>query len=276
MIKLIADSSADVTAIKGVPFASVPLTIRTDEREFTDEHDLDIGEMLDYMQAYQGRSGTACPSPERWMNAYAGADEILVVSLTSGLSGTYTSAMSAAEMHLSMHPEKRIHVFDTLSAGPEMRLLLERLAELIRQGRRFDELVREGTEYLKRTRLMCCLQSLHNFAQNGRVSKVAAKAVGLLGIRILAGASEEGTLELIEKCRGEKKALAVLLEKMHDAGYRGGKLRLAHAQGEQTAQALSDLVLARFPNADVKIYPCRGLCAYYAERGGVLAGFETI
>lgn len=275
MIKLIADSSADVMAMKGVPFSSVPLTIRTDEREFTDEHGLNLGEMLDYMESYQGRSGTACPSPERWLNAYAGADELLVVSLTSGLSGTYTSAMSAAEMHLQMHPEKRIHVFDTRSAGPEMRLLLEKLAELIRQGAHFDELVRAGTEYLRTTRLMCCLQSLHNFAQNGRVSKVAAKAVGLLGIRILATASEEGTIELLEKCRGEKKALSTLLQKMDEAGYRGGKLRLAHAQGESTAQALRDLVLSRFPEADVKVYPCRGLCSYYAERGGILVGFET-
>ncbi len=275
MIKLIADSSADVLSMKGVNFASVPMSVRTDEREFLDDCRLNVSEMLDYMAAWQGRSGTACPSPERWMNAFAGADELLVVTITSGLSGTYGSAVAAREVYLQTHPEKKIHVFDTLSAGPEMRLLLEKLGRGVLAGKTFEQLVLEGNEYLKKTRLLCCLQSLHNFAQNGRVSKIAAKAVGLLGIRILAGASEAGTLELIEKCRGERRGLSALLEKMIAEGYDGGRVRIGHADGETPAQALRDMILARFPQANPVLYPLRGLCSYYAEPGGVLVGFET-
>ena len=122
MMKIIADSSADVKAVEGVCFESVPMTIRAGEREFVDDEQLNTGAMLDHLAAHTGPSGTACPSIERWMSAFAGADEIFVVCITSNLSGTWSSAMAARELYLQSHPGMKIHVFDTLSTGPEMLL----------------------------------------------------------------------------------------------------------------------------------------------------------
>ena len=275
MVKIIADSSADIKAVEGVCFQSVPMTIRAGGRDFVDNEQLDTAAMLDFLASHNGPSGTACPGPENWMSAFEGADEIFVVCITGSLSGTWSSAMAARELYLQAHPDVKIHVFDSLSTGPEMLLLIEKLASLIRAGKSFDEICAAGEEYLSSTHLLFILRSVHNLAQNGRVSKLVAGAIGILGIQILAVASEQGTIEPIEKCRGDKKARSALVQQMYERGYRGGKVRISHAQNSEAAIAIERALRERFPLADIKTRLCGGLCSYYAERGGVIVGFET-
>ena len=265
MMKLIADSSANLTMLEGVTYQSVPMTIRAGERDFVDDETLDTHELLDYLAAHNGKSGTACPSLDGWLKAFEGADEIFVITITSSLSGTCASAMAARDVYLQSHPEVKIHIFDTLSTGPEMQLLAEKLAELHAKGLPFDV-----------THLFFSLKSRHNLAQNGRVSKIAAGAIGILGIQILATASLEGTIQPVEKCRGEKKTCAAMVQKLLEAGYHGGKVRIHHAENPEAAGALAASLRGHFPEADIEIRPCRGLCSYYAERGGVIVGFETM
>ena len=273
MVKIIADSSADIKAVEGVCFQSVPMTIRAGGRDFVDNEQLDTAAMLDFLASHNGPSGTACPGPENWMSAFEGADEIFVVCITGSLSGTWSSAMAARELYLQTHPDVKIHVFDSLSTGPEMLLLIEKLASLIRAGKSFDEICAAGEEYLSSTHLLFILRSVHNLAQNGRVSKLVAGAIGILGIQILAVASEQGTIEPIEKCRGDKKARSALVQEMYERGYRGGKVRISHAQNSEAAIAIERALRERFPLADIKTRLCGGLCSYYAERGGVIVGF---
>ena len=276
MVKIIADSSADIKAVEGVCFQSVPMTIRAGGRDFVDNEQLDTAAMLDFLASHNGPSGTACPGPENWMSAFEGADEIFVVCITGSLSGTWSSAMAARELYLQAHPDVKIHVFDSLSTGPEMLLLIEKLASLIREGKSFDEICAAGEEYLSSTHLLFILRSVHNLAQNGRVSKLVAGAIGILGIQILAVASEQGTIEPVEKCRGDKKARSAMVQAMYERGYRGGKVRISHAQNSEAAIAIERALRERFPLADIKTRLCGGLCSYYAERGGVIVGFETM
>lgn len=276
MMKIIADSSANITALAGVSYQSVPMTIRAGERDFVDDETLDPHELLDYLASYSGKSGTACPSLDCWLRAFEGADEIFVLTITSRLSGTCASAMAARDVYLQSHPDTKIHVFDTLSTGPEMQLLAERIAALYAMGLSFDVICEKAREYLATTHLFFRLKSLHNLAQNGRVSKLTAGAVGILGIQILSTASSEGTIQPVEKCRGEKKTREAMVQHILDAGYRGGKVRIHHAENPDAARALAASLRERFPEADIEILPCAGLCSYYAERGGVIVGFETI
>lgn len=167
MMKIIADSSANISALEGVCFQSIPMTIRAGEREFVDDGTLDTAKMLDYLASYNGKSGTACPGLDAWLQAFSGADEIFVVTITGALSGTCASAVAARDLYLQSHPEAKIHVFDSLSTGPEMLLLIEKLADLIREGKSFDEICKAGQDYLASTHLLFILRSIHNLAQNG-------------------------------------------------------------------------------------------------------------
>lgn len=274
MTRFITDSCSDMIQTEGGNFVSVPLVISTDEKEYVDDEYLDIHEMLDDLSVYKGKSGTACPSVESWLHAFEGADTIFVVTMTSALSGTYNSALVAKKIYEHSHPEAKIHVFDTLSAGPELRLLMEKLFSFERAGKTFEEIVRCGEKYLQTTRLFFALKSLHNLVQNGRVNKVIAAAAGALGISVLGTASAEGTLESSAKCRGDKKVIAGMLEEITKAGFQNGKVRISHVENLELAEKLRIALMERFPEAEILIYKARGLCSYYAERGGILVGVE--
>lgn len=275
MIKLIADSSCDMQVLTDVDFTAVPLTISTDTESFVDDCELNVSAMLDVLTEHKGRSYTACPSIDSFLNAFEGADEIYVATMSSGLSGTYNAATAARDIYLQTHPDVKIQVFDTLSTGPELWMLVEKLAELKAQGLPFKQVCRQGAAYLQRTKILFVLQSLHNLAQNGRISKVVASAVGVLGIRIIGGASSEGTIEPIGKCRGSKKVTEKLLEQMMRMGFAGGKVRISHVENEAAAKELRQALLSCQPKADIQVYKAGGLCSYYAERGGLIIGFET-
>lgn len=274
MVKFVADSSCDLLSMPDIDFTSVPLTIRTDSEQWTDDNTIDIHHMLDTLASHKGRSYTSCPGIDAWMKAYEGGDIIYVATLTSALSGTYNAAAAAAKQYQSGHPDAKIHVFDTLSTGPELRLLMEKLTELHQQGLPFDEVCARANASLKKTRLFFSLQSMHNLAQNGRVSKAIAAAIGILGMRILGTASDKGELAPIAKCRGDKKLLNAFMAELKKLNFIRGKLRVSHVENPSMAEALVSQLKEAYPQADILLYPARGLCSYYAERGGILLGVE--
>ncbi|MBE5959433.1 MAG: DegV family protein [Lachnospiraceae bacterium] len=274
MVKFIADSSCDKLSFDGVEYESVPLTIYTDEKSYLDDENIDVHEMLEYLAGYHARSYTSCPSAEAWLSAFEGGDEIYVATLTSGLSGTYNSANVAKDMYLAEHPEAKIHVIDSLSTGPELHLIMEKLIQLKNEGNTFEEVIEKINSYMKKTRLLFAFFSLHNFAQNGRVSKVVASAIGMLNIRVIGTADEEGKVGVIAKCRGEKKMLQTLMEEIEKAGYKGGKFRISHVENESLANTVINMIKEKYADADTMVYPAKGLCSYYAERHGIILGFE--
>ena len=101
-----------------------------------------------------------------------------------------------------------------------------------------------------------------------------AKIVGIAGICIVGKASDEGTLETKHKCRGERRSLETLAEDLESEGFRSGKISIGHCQNESAAEQLKELILSKFKNAVIEIHKLKGLCSFYAEKGGVLVGFE--
>lgn len=274
MIKFVTDSSCDNFRYQDTDLAVAPLKIYTADREFIDTPELDVHEMLDYLLSFSGRSYTACPSAESWLNAFDGGDEIYVVTMTSHLSGTYNSACVARDMYLEAHPEAKICIVDTLTTGPEMRLIVEKIIEWRLAGRSFEEISSEIGSYIASTRLFFAFKSLHNFAQNGRVNKAIALLIEKLNIRITGTASEGGDIKPMHKCRGEKSSLERVFTDIKEAGFHGGKLRICHIENEALALQLSDKVRALYPDADIQVYPAGALCSYYGERGGIIIGCE--
>lgn len=272
--KIVADSSCDIWELNGVDFAVAPMTISTDNKHYVDNQELDVRLMSEDLAKYKGVSHTACPSVGSWLDCYEGYDEVFVVTLTGAMSGTYNSAMTAKGIYEEENENVKVHVFDSLSTGPEMRLLIEKLKEMIEEDLTFEEIVEKGQDYLNHTRLFFALKSLHNFAMNGRVNKAVASAIGVLNISIFATASEEGTIQQISKCRGEKKVVKSMIEHLENAGYHGGKVRISHADNLKLAHNVRDKILELYPNADIIVYPMGGLCTYYAEIGGLLVGCE--
>jgi len=274
--KIVTDSSSDVLSIADVELASVPLKIITTEKEYVDDKELKVSDMLADLEKYKGRSSSSCPNAVDWLEAFGEADGIFCVTITSGLSGSYNSARSAAAEYMYNYKNSKVHVIDTLSVGPESALIIEKLRELILDGNSFYDIVKKIEEYRKHTHLMFALESLHNLANNGRVKPIVAKISGALNIRVVGKASDEGTLEVTKKASGAYRALLAMLDMLDKHGYIGGKLRIHHCENLGGAKVLANEIKKLFPNADIKIRATRALCSFYAERGGLLVGYEGI
>lgn len=275
-IKIVADSSADVLTLGSVEFASAPLKIISAEREFTDDGSLNVEEMVSYFDAYKGRSQTSCPNPQDWLDAFGEAEDVICVTITSALSGSHAAACAAKTLYESENPGRRVFVLDTLSAGPELQLILEKLETWVTASRSFEDICRSIQQYLKKTGLLFMLKSMNNLANNGRVPKLAAKAAGLAGIHVVGKASDKGTLEPVNKCRGEKRALEATVSALAAHGLTRGKVRISHCLNLPAALKLKEMLRVTFPQSAVEIHECRGLCSFYAERGGLLVGFEKV
>ena len=273
-IKIIADSSADMTDFEKIPFCSAPLKIITAQNEYIDNADLDVENMVNTLLKYSGKSSTACPSPDDWLSAFEDAEYIFCVTITSNLSGSYNSACTAKNLYNEQYPDRKVCVIDSLSTGPEMQLIIEKISEYILEDKEFNEICALIDAYCKKTALVFMLESMKNLANNGRVKPLVAKAAGILGIRAVGKASDIGTLELLDKCRGSKKALSAILANMKKIGFSGGKVIINHCFNIEAAKQLKENILTEFKNADIRIGKCRGLCSFYAERGGLLIGFE--
>ncbi len=272
--KIISDSSADMLYVNGVNFASVPLKIITDEKEYVDDENLAVGDMINDLKKYKGISKSSCPNVEDWKAAMQGADKVICVTITSNLSGSNNTANLALREYLEQESGREGFVIDTLSTGPENALIIEKLCSLINAGLSVDEIKREIEEYQKTTHLIFSLESLRNLANNGRVSGATAKLAGILGIRIVGKASDIGTLEITDKVRGAEKTLGTILKNMCEYGFRGGKVRIHHCQNKGAATALQNLIAEKFAKAQIFVQETRALCSFYAESGGLLVGFE--
>lgn len=273
-IRIVTDSAANLFTSQEDNIISVPLKISTDMKEYVDDDNINTKEMTDDLANYKGRSGSACPGTGEWLQAFGDAEVIFGVTITSNLSGSYNAAMVAKEEYESEHPGRRVHIIDTLSAGPEMRLIIEKLQEFIAEGKEFDEICKAISLYQKKTALIFCLKSMKNLANNGRVSPVVAKIAGVLGIHAVGIASDEGTLEQKDKARGEKKAILAIVKVMKELGYKGGKVCIDHCFNEAAANELKERILSVFQKADIRIGITKGLCSFYAEQGGLMVGFE--
>ena len=273
-IKIVSDSSSDLLMLDNVEFASSPMKIITAEREFVDDENLNVDGMANFFNEYKERSQTSCPNPADWLDAFGDADDIICVTITSALSGSYNSACTAKELYEAENEGKRVFVLDTLSAGPEITLIVRKLEALVKSGMAYEGVCDKIQEYTKRTGLVFMLKSLKNFAANGRVSPLVAKLVGFAGICIVGKASDEGTLEPTHKCRGENRSLETLINDLKELGLKNGKVSIGHCQNEGAATKLKQMIESTFEKAQVEIHKLRGLCSFYAEKGGLLVGFE--
>ena len=273
--KIISDSSSDLLQLEGTDYGTVPLKIITDEKEYVDDIQLNVAGMIADLRQYKGKSQSSCPNVAEWKQAFGEADCVFCVAITSGLSGSCNAANMALAEWLQEFPEKKGYVIDTLSAGPEVALIIEHLRDLISQELPFEEIVAEIEAYKQKTHLLFTLSSLRNLANNGRVNSAVAKISGILGIRVVGKASDAGTLEVIGKAKGGKKALLDVFNNMLKSGYLGGRVRIHQCENEEAAENLKNMIITHFPDASIEVCKTRGLCSFYAESGGLLIGYEA-
>lgn len=274
---IITDSSCDIFELEekydNIEFSSVPFTISVGGENFVDDRNLDVNGMIDSMEACADASHTACPSPHAWCEQFEKEGNVIAITISSKLSGSYNSACAAREMVLEDHPEKKIAVIDSRSAGSELVLIVRKLCELIAEGSNFEQVVEKAELYLRHTHVVFALSSFDNLIKNGRMSKIVGFVAHKLGFWGIGIGSEQGTIEIKQKIRGSKKALDAIIEDMKERGFHCGQVVISHCSNAEFAESVKNAIQSVWDKAEIKIVHARGLCSYYAEKGGLIVGF---
>ena len=124
---IVTDSSCDLFPQAGfapeAELSSVPFVVSVGEHDYVDDPSLDTAAFLDAMEGSEAPSRTSCPSPQAWLEQFEKAEQSIALTISSNLSGSYNSAMTAKQMAQERAPEKKIAVLDSLSTGPEVTLI---------------------------------------------------------------------------------------------------------------------------------------------------------
>ena len=277
---IVSDSSCDLRMSsfqsERVRFETVPLRIQVGEREFMDNDDLVIPELLDAMSAEKSASSTACPSPAAFAKAFEAGDCTVCFTISANLSGTYNAAVMARDMVLEEHPEKKICVIDSKATAGAMVLLIARAKALMEMDETgdFERICSELRVYQAALRTVFTLECYDNLIKNGRMRPLVGNLLKTLGIHIIADATPQGTIHVADKARGEAKtykAITTLMRSSKDC--TGAEVVISHCENLSGALKLKQQILEDLPVRSVEILSCRGLTSFYAMQKGLILGF---
>ncbi|MCR8969240.1 DegV family protein [Facklamia sp. 7083-14-GEN3] len=276
--KIVTDSGACIRSIKDISeeieFEVVPLMLNIDDHAYEDNDQMDTQILINKMESGQ-KTGTACSSPESYAQRFKSSPNVLCFTLSSGVSGSYNAACLGRELALEKNPDAKIKIIDSRSAGAEIDLLISLAASIIKKENDFEAVVARIEKEQLNTNVNFLLESVDNLVKNGRLSKVVGNMIGLLNIRLIGKRSPEGTIELAQKARGHQKAIKKLWSEIKNNGFNGGKLIINHVLNPEASQELQSMILEEFPQAEISIIPSSGLCAFYAQRNGLIVGYQT-
>ncbi|MBE5769147.1 MAG: DegV family protein [Clostridiales bacterium] len=183
--------------------------------------------------------------------------DVLHLTLSSGISGSYNSARLAKEQLAEMYPDRKVIVIDSLAASSGYGLLMDKLADLRDEGYTLDDLSKWAEENKLRLHHWFFTSDLTFFIKGGRVSKTSGFVGKLLSICPLLNVSHEGKLVAREKIRTKRKVIQAVVEKMAMFADEGenysGKCYLSHSACMDDATAVANLVESRFPRLNGKV-----------------------
>lgn len=262
-------------------FRLAPLKVNVGSIEYVDDENLDVDALNQAVAIEASASSSSCPSVGEWTEIFKSADNVIAVTISSNLSGSYDSAMMArnivldeyARDHNGVIAGKNIYVLNSRAAGGKLELIVTLLDRYLSNNPTFGETVEYAKKLEATSQVLFSLSSYENLVKAGRMPRVAGAIASRLNIRILGTASSEGTIKLVGPSRGEKKAIRGIIDTMVSDGYHGGFIAIDHVNNEHTAELLKSTLLEQWPNAEIKILACGGLCSYYAEASGIIVGY---
>lgn len=285
---IIADSSCNLRDYTPVAphciFAIAPLKIEVAGEEYIDNSDLDVTELNQRVAAEQSASGSACPSAGEWADLFRLADNVVAITISSNLSGSYDAALMGRNLvvdeyardHAGIISGKNIFVLDSKAAGGKLEVIVQLIDAYLHDHPdcSFEEVVARAEAIAESSQVQFSLSSFNNLVKNGRMPKLMGALASGLSIRMLGTASPQGTIKVIAPTRGDKKTHAKIIEVMRNDGYRGGLTYIDHVDNKHGAETLKEAITSEWPESEVHIIPCGGLCSYYAEETGLIIGYE--
>lgn len=274
MVRLITDSSADLPEelLKKYHIAVVPLNIYIQDKEFQEGENITSKEFFHKMFSSDKLPKTSQPSPLAFANVFkqfSKDDEILCLTISSGLSGTYQSACVGKSMC-----DLSVTVFDTLAGSLGHGILVLKAAELAEKGLTVNEIVNKLNSYKKSMNILILLDTLENIVKGGRLSRFQGSIAKILNLKILLE-GVNGKVVLMEKIRGKKKFLNRVLDVIDERkkDFSNTIFGITHVDNLSDVEFIKNEIIKRFHPKDIIINDMGATMSTYAGKGGMIISF---
>jgi DegV family protein with EDD domain len=272
-VRIVTDSTADIplTVAEELGITVVPLTVSFGNESYLDGVELDNETFFQKLQASKTLPKTSQPPPGAFQEAFMrlideGADGIVAVLLSSKLSGTYSSALTARDTLSEDYQRVPIELIDSHSVSMGVGYTAMQAAQEAKQGASLETIKEHAVDRLERTRILFALDTLEYLSKGGRIGGASALVGNILSIKPILS-FKEGMVVPIERPRTRAKAHARISQLVAEAG------SLEHtsivASDETIAQQLAD-VLAPVYSGEIQHHKVGAVIATYS--GPAVAG----
>lgn len=250
-----ADMPYDYFSKRNIPFVCFRYIL--DGKEYPD----DLGQTISFEEFYKRIAEGAMPTTSQvnvgqyidFFESFLKEEkDILHVSFSSGLSGSYNSATIAREELLSRYPDRKIFIVDSLGASSGYGLLVDMAADMRDNGADLEELYNLLEERKLNVHHWFFSTDLTHYKRGGRISATSATVGSLLNICPLLNVSHEGKLTPNKKIRGKKRVIGEIVRMMEVYGESGvnysGKCFISNSACYEDARKVADLIEEKFPS----------------------------
>lgn len=274
MVQLITDSSTDLPKeiIDKYNISVVPLTINLDDEEYLEGVDITSEEFFKKMFASKKLPKTSQPSPSAFADIFkrlSNHGEMLCLTISSGLSGTYQSACLGKDLS-----NTNVIVFDTLAGSLGHGLQLIKAAELASQGLTVKEIIKKLKEYRDNMNILILLNTLDNIVKGGRLNRFQGSIAKIFDIKIILE-GVKGEVELLEKIRGKKKflkrALDIISERKND--FSDTSFGITHTGNHEDVKFIKNELNKRFSPKEIIVNYMGATMGTYAGKDGMIISF---
>jgi len=277
LIHIVTDSSCDLPEeyLKKHNISIVPLTIRfDDDKEYREKIDITPEEFYKKMAASSTLPKTAQPSPASFLKVFEEVaepgDEILCITISSKLSGTFQSANLAKNM-----TSIPVTVFDSLAASPGHALQIMRAVELRDSGHSIDEIIADLTNFRdNEMRIFIYLKTVENIVKGGRITRFQGTLAKIMNIKLICEGIK-GEVVPLEKVRGEKRALERLISLIgqQKTNFSDTVFYITHTENPEDAEFIKSELVKRYKPRQVLIYEIGPTVGTYTGPGGIVLTF---
>lgn len=277
-IGLVTDSASDIP----FDFAEennikvTPLNFSFDGENYLEDENFDFDE---YYRNFEERKlfkvSTAQPSPAAFLERYEeliseGYDKIICVTISSGLSGTYNSAVMAARQAMEEN-EVKIEVIDGKSASLAVMILLEIALAMIKEDKNMEDIVVELNRAVRRITTTLTLPTLKYLKAGGRVSMPKFLIGSLFGLKPITSVDyETGENVAVGTVRSMEKGLQKVYDITTDGGSRLAELyAITHTNDLQLAQKLVEKIKEKQPDVEIRIARARSSISAHTGSGAL-------
>jgi DegV family protein with EDD domain len=253
VVRIVTDSTADLTPEqqRAAGITVVPLNVHFGDEVFRDHVDLSTDEFFRRLKASPQLPHTSQPSVGAFEEAYRslrqGGDEIVSVHLSSKVSGTYNSALMAAQSV----GEGKIDVVDSLSTSMALGFIALEGAKLARAGRDRRAVAECLRGLVPRARVICVVDTLTYLERGGRIGKARALLGSLLNVKPILQL-KDGEVVPLGRARGRPQALNRLVELLERDG-KVSQLAIMHGAAQTDAEQLRERVASSYPGVDIQL-----------------------